>query len=270
MVESVVSQTILPKKWIIVDDSSTDGSIKILKKRHYDFMTILQIQPSNSRSYYARKTEVFLAGYEKIKGLKYSFIGNLDADITLPHDYYERVLEKFDENPKLGIASGIYLNKVGEKLQKVLFDRSHCPGALQMFRRECYEEIKGYIALKYGGDDTCAEIMTRMNEWQTQSFTEIKAIHYRPVGTRNRKSIHLARFYQGLTEYGIGSHPLFMICRCFRRAFLEKPYITGSIARLIGFIYGYWLKEEREIPPKVISYVRKEQIRRLFACVNSI
>jgi glycosyltransferase involved in cell wall biosynthesis len=265
VIESVVSQTILPQKWVIVDDASTDGSDDIIRKyqMRYDFIAVLRLQPSSTNSYYARKTEVFLAGYEKIRGLKCSFIGNLDADIIMPHDYYERIFAEFDENPKLGIASGIYLDKNGEKLQKVLIDKSHSPGALQMFRRECYEAIGGYTPQKYGGDDTCAEIMARMNGWQTRSFAEIQVIHFRPVGTRNKRSVHRARFYQGLTEYGVGSHPLFMVCRCLRRAFLEKPYISGSVARFAGFLYGYLIREKRAVPVEVIRYLRKEQIGRL-------
>jgi len=270
-IESIISQTILPQKWVIVDDVSTDGSDNIIKKyqMRYDFITVLRFQPSSTNSYYSRKTEVFLAGYKKIKGLKWNFIGNLDADITLPPDYYERIFEKFNKNSKLGIASGIYLDKIGEKHQRALIDKNHSPGALQMFRRECYEVIGGYMPQKYGGDDTCAEIMARMNGWETRSFAEIQAIHLRPVGTRNKKTIHRARFFQGLTEYGVGSHPLFMICRCLRRAFLEKPYLSGSIVRLAGFLYGYLIRDKRTIPDEVISYLRKEQIGRLLAQISS-
>jgi glycosyltransferase involved in cell wall biosynthesis len=266
VIESVISQTIPPIKWMIVDDVSTDGTSDIIKKYHanYNFITSIKLQPSKIESYYTHKTEVFLAGYEQIKNLKYSFIGNLDADIILPHDYYEKVLGEFNKNPKLGIASGIYLDKIGKTLQKALIDKSHSPGAIQLFRRDCFEAIGGYIPQKYGGDDTCAEIMVRMNGWQTRSFPEIQAIHLRPMGLRNRNSVLQARFYQGLTEYSIGSHPLFMLCKCLRRAFLEKPYFSGSIARLAGFLYGYSIGEKRSVPAEVTRYIRKEQIRRLF------
>ncbi|MBN1788210.1 MAG: glycosyltransferase family 2 protein [Sedimentisphaerales bacterium] len=270
VIESVVSQTIPPVKWVIVDDASTDRTSDIVKKycMNYDFITSIRLEPTQIESYYEHKTEVFLAGYAQVKDLQYSFMGNLDADIILPHDYYEKILEEFEKDSKLGIASGIYLDKIDGRLQKVLLDKNHCPGALQMFRRDCYEIIGGYKPQKYGGDDTCAEIMARMYDRHTRSFSEIQAVHLRPAGMGHKSSLFRARFYQGLTEYGIGSHPLFMMCRCLRRALLERPFITGGILRMSGFIYGYLIRVKRKVPVEVIRYVRKEQIRRLLDLIK--
>jgi len=272
VIKSVVSQTILPKKWVIVDDASTDGTEEIIKRyeAEYDFIVYHRLQRSNIESYYACRTQAFLAGYEESKIFEYDFVGNLDADISLEPIYYERILEEFDKNPRLGIASGVYVDKINNRLQKVPIAMSHSPGAIQMFRRECYKTIGGYIPQKYGGDDACAEIMARMNGWQTRSFSQYEVIHHRPWGTGERMSILQARFRQGLTEYGVATHPLFMVAKSFRRAFLEKPYLIGSLVRLAGFVYGYWLREERKIPPEAIRFVRREQIRRLvaYACRN--
>ena len=97
----------------------------------------------------------------------------------------------------------------------------------------------------------------------------IEVVHHRPVGTADGKSVLRARFEQGLTEYGVATHPVFMLAKSFRRAFLEKPYFTASLTRLAGFVYGYWLREERKIPHEAIRFVRREQIRRLLSCVCS-
>lgn len=269
-IESVIAQTILPKKWLIVDDGSNDRSGVIIKKyeAQYDFITSFRLERKDIVSYYSRRTLVFSAGYERIKNIEYDFIGSLDADISLGPTYYERILEEFDKNPQLGIASGVYVDKIGNRLQKVLIDKNHAPGAIAVFRRQCYEAIGGYISLRHGGDDSCAEIMARMNGWETRSFPEIQVIHLRPVGTGDGKSILQARFHQGLTEHGMATHPLFMAAKSLRRAFLEKPYIMGSSARLVGFLYGYLLREKRTLPPGVVRFVRKEQIGRLWSCVR--
>jgi len=270
IIESVIAQTILPKKWIIVDDSSTDRTLEIIKRyeAQHDFITHLRLERKDIVSYYSRRTLVFSAGYEKIKNMECDFICSLDADISLGPTYYERILEEFDKNPQLGIASGIYVDKVGDRLQKILIDKIHCPGAIAMFRRECYETIGGYIPQKYGGDDSCAEIMARMNGWETRSFAQHQVIHFRPTGTGDGRSILRARFQQGLTEYGVATHPLFMAVKSFRRAVLEKPYFVGSIVRFAGFLYGYCLREKRRLSPEVIRFVRKEQIGRLWACIQ--
>ena len=270
VIKSVVSQTILPQKWVIVDDASTDGTEEIIRKyeAEYDFIIYHRLRRSNIESYYAGRTKAFLAGYEESKIFEYDFVGNLDGDISIEPTYYEHILEEFDKNPRLGIASGVYVDKINNQLQKVPIAMSHSPGAIQMFRRECYKTIGGYIPQKYGGDDACAEIMARMNGWQTRSFSRYKVIHHRPWGTGARMSILQARFRQGLTEYGVATHPLFMLAKSLRRAFLEKPYFTGSLVRLAGFLYGYWLREERKIPPEAIRFVRREQVRRLLCCMH--
>lgn len=272
LLRSVLSQTILPQKWVMVDDASTDGSTEIIRKysKQHDFIIYHRLERESTESHYARRAHVFSVGYELIKSLNlsYDFIGSLDADITLKPTYYQCILEEFDENPQFGIVSGVYVDKIGNRLQKVLIDINHTPGAIQMFRRECYEAIGGYMPLKYGGDDTWAEIVARMKGWQTRSFSQYVVFHSRPVGTSDGKSILHARFLQGLTEYSVATHPVFMLAKSMRRVFLEKPYFTGSLSRLAGFIYGYWLREERKIPPEVISFVRKEQIKRLFACIR--
>lgn len=271
VIQSVISQTILPKKWVVVDDGSTDGTEKIIRKFEvqHDFIMCHRIQMPSTGSRYARRAQAFLAGYEQIKTLAFNFIGGLDADISLEPTYYKCIFEEFDKNPQLGIASGVYVDKIGNRLQRVPIDMNHTPGAIQMFRRECYEAIGGYIPQKYGGDDSCAEIIARMNGWQTRSFPHYKVVHHRPVGTGDGKSVLRARFGQGLTEYGVATHPMFMLAKSFRRAFLEKPYFTASLARLAGFVYGYWLREERKIPPEAIRFVRREQIRRLVSYVCS-
>lgn len=270
VIKSVVAQTILPQKWIIVNDGSTDGTVDIIKRHQaeHDFINLLQLKREDIESYYDRRARAVLAGYEKIKNLEFDFLGVLDADITLEPTYYEQILQEFDQNPKLGIAAGIFLYEVNGCLEKPLMDRLCTSGSHQVFRRECYEEIGGYIPLKHGGDDSLIDIMARMHGWNTWSFDEYPVVQHRMVGTGDGRSVLRARFRQGLTEYGIATYPLFMLAKSLRRAFLEKPYLIGSLARMAGFLYGYWLREEREIPPEVIRFVHKEQIRRLFSRIG--
>jgi len=270
VIESVIAQTILPQKWLIVNDGSTDRTGEIIKRYagQYDFITCLGLTREAIESYYGRRTRVVLAGYEKIKSLEYDFLGALDADITFEPTYYESILREFDSNPRLGIAAGAYMYEINNRFEKVLRDKRCTPGSMHVFRRECYEEIGGYVPLKHGGDDSLADIMARMHGWETRHFEEYQVIQHRAVGTGDGRSVLQARFRQGLTEYGIATHPLFMLAKSLRRAVLEKPYITGSLTRLAGFISGYLRREERGIPDDVVRFVRKEQIGRLWACIR--
>jgi len=151
-IKSVVAQSILPMRWLIVDDASQDRTSQIVAEYQgrYDFIECYKLERGEVESYYSRRTHVFLAGYEKVRHLEYDYIAALDGDLLLPHNYYEGILKEFDSNSKLGIASGVYLDMIDGLPQKVIRADISTSGGLQMFRRECYEQIGGYSSLRHG------------------------------------------------------------------------------------------------------------------------
>ena len=265
-IKSVVCQSVLPVRWLIVDDASEDRTPEIIAhyQGRYDFIECYRLERGDVGSYYSRRTHVVLAGYEKVRHLEFDFIAALDADLQLGQDdYYESILREFDSNAKLGVASGVYLDLIDGRPRKVLRSDISTSGGLQVFRRECYEQIGGYVPLRYGGDDSLAEYTARMNGWQTRSFPAYRAIHKRPVGTRGKASILKARYGQGITDYYLGSHVLFVLAKSLRRCCLERPFVAGGAARMIGFIAACFSSEKISIPDDVIRYIRKEQMGRL-------
>ncbi len=267
LIQSVIAQTILPLKWVIIDDGSADATYDIIKRYQgqHSFISCIRLNRDKVVSYYSRRTNAVLLGIKEIKNMEYDFLAVLDADITIEPNYFEGIMQEFDRDPKLGIAAGIFRYVINGRLQTALTDRLCTSGSHQVFRRECYDQIGGYVSLKYGGDDSLVDIMARMYGWKTSNFNEYPVVQNRIVGTGDGKSVLGARFYQGLTDYGIATHPVFMIAKCLRRAFLEKPYILGGMAKLAGFLSGYLRREERQMLPEAISFVRKEQIKRLFS-----
>jgi len=265
LIQSVVAQTVRPKKWIIVDDGSTDGAREIIEEyeNRHDFIQYHRLERGNAKSYYDSKIKAFMAGYEIIKHIEHDFVASLDADMTLKSTYYEDVLREFQQDPKLGVASGIYANKVDGRLENVVRDSSSTPGGLQVFRRECYESIEGYTPLRYGGEDALADIMVRMLGWRTKSFPKYEATHHRLIGVHSGTGPLRGKFTQGLAEYRLGTHPIFMLAKSLRRIFIEKPYVSASLVRLLGFLLGCLKRDVRDVSPEVVKYVRKEQLRRL-------
>lgn len=272
VIKSIIAQTILPQRWLIIDDASTDSTSAILRhyEANYDFITSFRVRHVGNQPAYVHRIIIFLKAYDTIKDLDYHFLGSLDADLTFEPTYYENIMAEFNRNPKLGIASGVFNDVVNGQPQNTIRDPDliNTPGGLLLFRRECYEAIGGYCVLKYGAADSLAGIMARMNGWETRSFPRYRASHHRLMGTAYGTHILKARFQQGLAEHGIATRPAFMLAKSLRRAILEKPYVIGSLARLVGFLYGYCLREEREIPPEAAHFVRKEQIRRLFSYLS--
>ena len=266
VIESVINQNIQPVEWIIVNDRSTDNSKDIINsyQKKANFIRCIDIEDGEIESYYSRKIEVFLYGYSSILETDYDFVGQLDADITMDVDYYENIIKEFSINEKLGVASGIYLDLINCKTREAHIAETCTPGALQLFRKKCYERIGGYIPCKYGGEDSVADIMIRMNGWQSRSFKKYKVLHHRPTGTGSGSSIYKARYTQGKTDYGIGTHPLFMLAKSASRAFKERPLLLGSLLRIVGFITSYFDGEVRQVPKEAVKYLRREQLKRLF------
>lgn len=265
-IKGVLAQSVLPDKWVIVDDCSTDDTAKIVQQYAEDYKWIQYIYRTKEtgQSYYGSNVHAIMTGYEQVKTINYDFLAVLDADISLPKDYYEQIFDRFNQDGRLGVASGVYQDLVNGQLRKVLNDRRSTPKAIQVFRKECFEQIGGYLPLKYGGEDTCSCVMARMNGWKSWSFPELCVVHNKPMGTGHAGSMLRIRFRHGLNEYGLATHPLFMLVKSLRRCIKERPIISGGVARMAGFIYGYCLREKRQIPDDMVRFIRQEQMGRLF------
>lgn len=257
---SVVKQTVLPKKWVVVSDGSTDETDAIVKKyaEAYDFIQLVR-RDSTSRNF-GNKVHAFRAGYEKLGGVAYDFIGNLDADIELPPAYYETMLQRFAENPKLGLTGGSRLDFCNGRFVPVQCARNSVGGPFQLFRRACYESFGGYIPLKLGGIDAVAEIMTRQEGWTVRSFTDIVVKHYRCTGTA-RGSVYQAAFRGGKKLYVIGYHPLFEIVKLMRVKSLKG--LIENTCEMAGYLLAAVARFQRQVPEETVKYLRNEQINRL-------
>lgn len=106
-------------------------------------------------------------------------------------------------------------------------------------------------------------VLPRMKGWKTWSFPEMVAIHNKPVGTGHSESFLRIRFRLGIGEYYSGSHPLFMLLKAMKRCFRERPFLSGGLARLAGYIYGHFMGEKRQVSEELVNYIRKEQISRI-------
>jgi len=266
-IQSVIAQTILPVKWVIVSDASIDGTDEIAAKyaEKHDFIQFVRIDRDLSRSY-GSALDAINTGYEQLKASKYDFVGNLDADVVLQPNYYERILAKFQGDPKLGMAGGLVCDRCWDKTDEKFTAVDSVRGPIQMFRRECYEQIGGHPRIGMGGYDMAAEIKARMYGWEVRTFRDIKALHLRPTGTATN-GVLWARFRQGKIEYRIGYHPIFEIAKCVSRI-RQRPYFFGSLFRLTGYCYSFLRREHLVLSRDVITYLRCEQLGKLKSLVR--
>ncbi len=261
-IQSVVSQTLLPKVWVIVSDGSTDRTDEIIKRYEntYDFIRLVRREADTNRNF-ASKVYAIRAGVEKLNGTEYDFIGNLDADITFEPDYYERLFEMFGDNPKLGIAGGVALEpRNGNWIRQHTNVEWSVGGYGQMFRRQCYDDIGGYLPLKKGGEDAIAEVMARKNGWEVRASPQLEVFHHRETGTAGR-NFYSARINLGTYRYSLGYMLWFEIVRCLSR--MRKSYILAEFLTLWGYILAFLRRDEMAVPEDVLKYIRHEQIYRL-------
>ncbi len=261
-IRSMINQTVRPLKWIIVNDSSTDRTAEIIEHhaRHCDFVRLVHVRRSGDRNF-SNKVRAFNCGLTEARELGYQYIGNLDADISLEEDYFEKLLYKFETDSHLGLAGGMVSTCIGNDFvsQDVALDS--VAGAVQLFRRECFEHIGGYLALPQGGIDAAAEITARMKGWKVCTFPELRVLEHRRTGS-SKASPLLARIQEGRRFYSLGYSLLFFCLRCIYRA-MNRPRIVGSGAALCGFLEGMFRRNPLVLPPEIVHYLRAEQRRKL-------
>jgi len=257
-IESVISQTVRPKSWIIVSDGSTDRTDSIVQgySDKHSFIKLYRITEQHARNF-AAQVNAINKGYDLVRDLDFEFIGNVDADVSFEATYYERLLGKFVKNQNLGIAGGyIHEEKNGIFRSRTGNSERSVAHAVQLFRRACFLSVGGYVALPYGGPDWLAEIMARKQGWEVESFPELPVRHYRP--TCSAGGVLKGRFRQGLMDYSLGCDPSFEFFKCLSRLH-GRPYIAGAVARFSGFVWAWCKRHERAVPQDIVNFLREEQ-----------
>jgi hypothetical protein len=263
-IEAVIAQTLRPLCWVIVNDGSTDGTGDIVQPyvEKYPFIHLLSLRRRAERNF-GKKAIAFRRGAGMIRSLDYGFIGNLDADIVVEPDYYMGIIQRFEEDPQLGIGGGIVYARVGNRFSTSDWSLGSVGGAVQLFRRACYEAIGGYMPLEYGGIDAAAEIKARMAGWKVRKFPEHKVFEQRRTGSAEARPLK-ARALLGRRFYTLGYAPLFYVARCFYRM-TDAPFLVGSMAELYGFVECILRRRPILLSPDVVRYLRGEQRQRLKA-----
>jgi glycosyltransferase involved in cell wall biosynthesis len=269
-IQSVISQTVLPLRWVIVNDGSTDSTGAILNRYlgRYDWLEIID-RPVRYERNFAAKVHSFNAGFERVKDLDFAVIGNLDADVSFEPGYMAFLLSRFDADPTLGVAGTAFLEEDGYRSDQNSFEgHTHVSGQCQMFRRRCFEDVGGYIPNPAGGIDWMAVTTARMKGWKTQQFREKMFFHHRHLGTAERGRLASA-FSYGEKDYYLGGSPIWEM---FRAAYqtTNKPYVLGGVSLGLGYLWAMLRRMERPVSPELMKFHRKEQHSKLRSILKSM
>ena len=260
--DSMAAQTHPPVRWVIVSDGSTDGTDDIVRGycARLPWLRLVRLPEQRDRSF-AAKVSCFNAGMQALEDLSFEIIGNLDADISFDADYFAFLLGKFSDNARLGVAGTPFVEG-GTHYDYGFTNIEHVSGACQLFRRECFETIGGYVPIKGGGIDWTAVTTARMRGWQTRTFTEKTCLHHRPMGTGASASKIRGLFRHGQKDYYLGGHGLWQVFRSLYQM-TRPPYLVGGLALLGGYGWAFASGVERPVPAELVRFHQAEQMARL-------
>jgi glycosyltransferase involved in cell wall biosynthesis len=266
---SMVAQTVLPERWVIVDDGSTDHTAEIVNRyaARCPWIELVRLPQRRDRNF-AAKVHAFNAGFERVHSLEFEAIGNLDADISFGPDQFEFLLQKLTEDPSLGVTGTAY-NEEGFDSTKDSFESENSVhGACQVFRRQCFSDIGGYLPNRAGGIDWIAVTTARMKGWKTRNFLERRFRHHRRMGTAERGPVG-AMFSYGEKDYFMGGSFTWQLFRVAYRM-TKRPLIVGGLALFSGFCWAALRRVARPVSGDLMRFHRREQMTRLKGILGSL
>lgn len=268
--QSVVTQTVQPLRWIIVDDGSSDRTAEIVReyvKRH-DWIVLLR-RPRRVDRNFAGKVHAVNAGLEAMKDLAFDVLGNLDADVSFDPDFMEFLLQKFEADPRLGVAGTPFTQEGGYDSTRDSFEgEQYVAGPCQLFRYRCFLNIGGYVPNPAGGVDWIAVMTARMRGWTVKAFSEKRFHHHRSMGTAERSEVS-AMFSYGEKDYYLGGSPLWEIVRAAYRT-TKAPIVAGGLALLLGYTWAAVRRVPRPVSAELMRFHRQDQMKKLRAVVRTL
>ncbi|MEE1896733.1 glycosyltransferase family 2 protein [Flavobacterium rakeshii] len=250
--QSLAAQTVLPAKAVVVNDNSTDRTAEIVQEftDKYSWLSLVNKASDAIHLPGSKVIQAFNTGYETIDE-EYDIIVKLDADLILPPDYFESILEVFKNNPKAGMAGGFaYIEKNGEWILESLTDKDHIRGAFKAYRKELFLQMDRLRTAM--GWDTADELLAKFYGWEVITLERLKVKHLKPTGANYDKT---ARYKQGAAFYTLGYG--FVITAI---ASLKLAMKKGKPGLFIDYINGYF-KAKKENKPMLVTKEQAKFIR---------
>ena len=259
--DSVTGQTVLPALWVIVDDGSKDETPQILREYadRFPWIRIVTRVDRGDRKLGGGVIDAFYAGYDVIDPDEFDYVCKLDLDLDLPHGYFERLMQRMEEDLRIGTASGKpYYVRDERNVMEVCGDENSV-GMVKFYRTECFKQIGGFVReLMWDGID-CHRC--RMLGWIAVSWDDasLNFEHLRPMGTSHKN------WWTGRVRHGVGQHYMgtgisyLLASALFRIG--HPPVVLGSTAMLWGYFRSMLARKPRYGDAEFRRFVRRYQWR---------
>lgn len=258
--DSVAAQSKLPTLWVIVDDGSTDNTPVILREyaAKYPFIRIVTRANRGHRSVGPGVIEAFYFGLATVDIKQFDFICKLDLDLIMPNRYFEILINKMNENPRLGNCSGkpYYIDSFGDFVSEGISDENAI-GASKFYRRKCFEDIGGFVRqVMWDGIDghRCRQLGWIAGSWDVP---ELRFTHLRPMGSSD-KGIITGRIRHGFGQYFMGTGFVFMLASAVYRL-SKRPFVVGGLAMMWGYLKSWFQKLPQLEDKELIEFINQYQ-----------
>lgn len=261
--DCLAAQTIVPARLVIVDDGSTDrtGAIADDAAARHDWVRVVHRGDRGERKVGGGVVDAFYSGYDALDIDDYAYVCKLDADLTFEPGYFEELMRRMEDDPKLGGASGKpYVPIEGTLHREGMIDEM-VAGQANFWRRACWEQIGGFVREVMW--DGIVFHRARMFGWTTRSFDDepLRLIHHRLMGSSQKSVIH-GRLRWGRGQWFMGTHPLYIIASGVNRM-RERPFVIGGLC----IIAGYFIAAAKGVPryedPEFREHLHQWQLEKL-------
>jgi poly-beta-1,6-N-acetyl-D-glucosamine synthase len=254
LAESLAAQTQRPRTWVIVENGSTDGTLEVahgLATRH-EWVVVASVPGAEAAERGAPIVRALHAAIERLATDPPAYVVNVDADISMETDYFSRLLDRFEADSALGIASGSALELQNGDWRQRHVTGSTVWGASRMFRWACLQDVLPFEErVAWDGID---EFKANARGWRTEAFEDLPFRHHRREGERDGSGWR-ARSNQGHAAYYVGYRPWYLVLRSLFNA-RREPASLGMIA---GYAAAALRREPRSDDAGAREYLRRQQ-----------
>lgn len=240
LITSITKQIVKPILWTIIDDGSTDNTPKVTldAAKENEWIHILRLEQTEKRDLGPHLASIMKKGFDhsilycKNQGIEYKYLGNIDGDLTVQEDFFEKLIREFEFDPMLGIASGgIKVTKSNGVVHIKGLPEDEPSGGDMLIRKECFESCGGIpISHAY---DSVLKAKARIKGWKTKRFEDTVAIEARDVC--NAEGYWKGYFQHGKSNYYLNFNPFHIFAKGLIYC-SHKPYYIG-----IAYIAGYFM-----------------------------
>lgn len=257
--QSLVSQTVLPSKVIVVNDNSVDNTASIVLDFAKENPLISLINATSDAIHLpgSKVIQAFQKGFDTLDE-DFDVIVKLDADLILPDNYFETILNVFKNDDTAGIVGGFaYIEKNSQWILENLTDKDHIRGAFKAYRKACFLQIGGLKPAM--GWDTVDELLAKFYHWKVITVSDLKVKHLKPTGANYNKS---ARFKQGEAFYSLGYGFFITAIASVKLALMKRKPLL-----FLDYIQGFW-KAKMDKKPLLVSeeqakFIRKYRLKKM-------